>query len=128
LRFERYIADFVFVLRMNRENIRSPARSIANLEFHHVTDEINEVARKIVATLERVALQFEIDSPGGMSPASKFAVFYRFAVANDPLVGNRCVHRYVRIACRLIYCYIWLDAAYEQHRASPLSAKHGERR
>jgi hypothetical protein len=75
LQFERYIADFVFVLRMNRENIRSPARSIANLEFHHVTDEINEVARKIVATLEGVALHFEIDSPGGMSPASKFAVF-----------------------------------------------------
>src|ERR1700674_4984343 len=43
-----------FVLRMNRENIRTPARSIANLEFHHTTDEINEVARKIVAALERV--------------------------------------------------------------------------
>src|SRR6266568_9416485 len=28
-----------FVVRMNRENIRTPARSIANLEFHHTTDE-----------------------------------------------------------------------------------------
>src|SRR5882672_5472248 len=44
------------VLRMNRENIRTPARSIANLEFHHTTDEINEVARKIVAALERVGV------------------------------------------------------------------------
>lgn len=42
-----------FVVRMNRENIRTPARSIANIEFHHTTDEIDEAARKIVAALER---------------------------------------------------------------------------
>ena len=40
-----------FVCRMNREPIRSPARSVANLEFHHTGDHVNEVARKIVATL-----------------------------------------------------------------------------
>jgi len=40
------------LLRMNRENIRTPARSIANLEFHHATDEVNEVIRRIVAVLE----------------------------------------------------------------------------
>jgi ferredoxin len=45
------------VLRMNRENIRTPARSIANLEFHHTTDEINDVGRKIVATLERAGVR-----------------------------------------------------------------------
>lgn len=41
-----------FVCRMNREDIRSPARSVANLEFHHTGDHVNEVARKIVAALE----------------------------------------------------------------------------
>jgi Fe-S-cluster-containing hydrogenase component 2 len=46
-----------FVLRMNRENIRTPARSIANVEFHHTTDEINEVARKIVSVLERTGVR-----------------------------------------------------------------------
>lgn len=46
-----------FVCRMNRENIRTPARSIANLEFHHSTDEVNEVARRIVATLERTGVR-----------------------------------------------------------------------
>jgi NAD-dependent dihydropyrimidine dehydrogenase PreA subunit len=51
--FPRTKALVSFVVRMNRENIRTPARSIANLEFHHTTDEINEVARKIVAVLER---------------------------------------------------------------------------
>ncbi len=42
-----------FVCRMNREPIRSPARSVANLEFHHSGDHVNEVARKVVAALER---------------------------------------------------------------------------
>lgn len=41
-----------FVCRMNREPIRSPARSVANLEFHHTGDHVNEVARKIVTQLE----------------------------------------------------------------------------
>jgi len=46
-----------FVVRMNRENIRTPARSIANLEFHHTTDEANEVARKIVTVLEGIGVR-----------------------------------------------------------------------
>src|SRR5438874_2306244 len=41
-----------FVVRMNREPIRSPARSVANVEFHHAGDEANEIARRIVAALE----------------------------------------------------------------------------
>ena len=35
------------VCRMNPESIRTPFRSVANLEFHHATDDINEVARRI---------------------------------------------------------------------------------
>src|SRR3990170_3737301 len=41
------------VCRMNREPIRSPARSVANLEFHNAGDHVNEVARTIVAALEQ---------------------------------------------------------------------------
>lgn len=41
-----------FVVRMNREPIRNPARSIANLEFHHAGDEVNEIGHKIVRRLE----------------------------------------------------------------------------
>jgi NAD-dependent dihydropyrimidine dehydrogenase PreA subunit len=41
-----------FVCRMNREPIRSTARSVANLEFHHTGEEVNTVARKVVAALE----------------------------------------------------------------------------
>jgi ferredoxin len=42
-----------FVCRMNREPIRSTGRSLANLEFHHAGDKVNEVARHVVAALER---------------------------------------------------------------------------
>jgi ferredoxin len=41
-----------FVVRMNREPIRSPARSVANLEFHHAGERVNDIARTIVAALE----------------------------------------------------------------------------
>src|SRR3954454_3133844 len=41
-----------FVVRMNREAIRTPARSVANTEFHHSGDEVNDVARRVVRTLE----------------------------------------------------------------------------
>jgi len=40
-----------FVLRMNREPIRNPARSVANVEFHHTGDRVNETAHQIVAAL-----------------------------------------------------------------------------
>ncbi|MBP1151232.1 SCP2 sterol-binding domain-containing protein [Methylocaldum sp. RMAD-M] len=46
-----------FVCRMNRENIRSPARSVANLEFHNTGDEINEVARRMVRVLEQKGIR-----------------------------------------------------------------------
>ncbi|MGJ0509941.1 MAG: epoxyqueuosine reductase [Methylocystis sp.] len=41
-----------FVVRMNRENIRSPARSFANLEFHQSNDACDTTARAIVRALE----------------------------------------------------------------------------
>jgi NAD-dependent dihydropyrimidine dehydrogenase PreA subunit len=40
------------ISRMSRENIRTPMRSVANLEFHHTTDAVNEIVRKIALRLE----------------------------------------------------------------------------
>src|SRR3954469_21515780 len=34
-----------FVVRMNRDAIRTPARSVSNTEFHHSGDEVNDIAR-----------------------------------------------------------------------------------
>ncbi|HEX3605770.1 MAG TPA: SCP2 sterol-binding domain-containing protein, partial [Candidatus Dormibacteraeota bacterium] len=50
--FPRAATLISFVCRMNRDNIRTPARSIANLEFHHAGDHVDEVARRVVAELE----------------------------------------------------------------------------
>src|SRR3954468_13754419 len=41
-----------FVVRMNREAIRTPARSVSNTEFHHSGDEVNDVGRNVVRILE----------------------------------------------------------------------------
>lgn len=41
-----------FVVRMNREAIRTSARSVANSEFHHAGEDINETARSVVQALE----------------------------------------------------------------------------
>src|SRR5256714_14771916 len=41
-----------FVVRMNREAIRTPARSVSNTEFHHSGDEVDDIARSVVRTLE----------------------------------------------------------------------------
>jgi Fe-S-cluster-containing hydrogenase component 2 len=54
-----------FVTRMNRENIRTPVRSAANLEFHANYDHANEVARKIVRMLDHIGIR-------GMVPGASF--------------------------------------------------------
>lgn len=41
-----------FVVRMNREPLRTPARSLANLEFHQADHHVNEVGRNVVRVLE----------------------------------------------------------------------------
>ncbi|MDD4892245.1 MAG: 4Fe-4S double cluster binding domain-containing protein [Phycisphaerae bacterium] len=42
-----------FVCRMNREPIRNPARSVANLESHETADRVHKVGHAIVAAMER---------------------------------------------------------------------------
>ena len=54
-----------FVVRMNRAPIRSPARSIANLEFHHTGHDVDEVGRRIVELFEGVGVD-------AMNPAMGF--------------------------------------------------------
>jgi len=42
-----------YVVRMNREPLRAPPRSVANLEFHTVGHEVDAVGHRIVAALEQ---------------------------------------------------------------------------
>lgn len=40
--------------RLNRENLRSPARSIASIEVHHATDRLESAAHALAEALERM--------------------------------------------------------------------------
>lgn len=46
-----------YVCRMNRENIRTPARSVANLEFHHTGDHSDDVGRSVAGKLEAAGVR-----------------------------------------------------------------------
>jgi NAD-dependent dihydropyrimidine dehydrogenase PreA subunit len=63
--FPRAVAAISFVCRMNREPVRSPARSAANLEFHATTHHVDDVARAIVQRLESAGV-------GAMNAATGF--------------------------------------------------------
>src|SRR5438552_12679317 len=88
-----------FVVRMNREAIRTPARSVANTEFHHSGDEVNDVARNVVRILEGRGIR-------AMNPAMGFPMeMDRFpgkvwVVAHKPVavaagLGMMGIHRNV---------------------------------
>lgn len=47
----------VFACRMNREPIRSLARSLANVEFHHVGDHVTETSHNIARKLEDIGVR-----------------------------------------------------------------------
>jgi ferredoxin len=84
---------------MNHENIRSPARSVANLEFHHTGEHMNEVARRIVASLAQQgvrALNPAVGFPMEMErfPGQVWVVSHKpIAVAAG--LGHMGIHRNV---------------------------------
>jgi len=85
--------------RMNREPIRSPARSVANLEFHQTTDHVNEVARAVVRRLDAQgvpALNVTAGFPMEMArfPGKVWAVSHK-PVAAAAGLGHMGVHRNV---------------------------------
>jgi len=86
-----------FVCRMNREPVRSPARSVANLEFHHAGDRVNEVARSIVATLERMGVRALNPSMGFPMEQERFPgrlwVVQHKTVAVEAGLGRMGIHR-----------------------------------
>ena len=88
-----------FVRRMSREPVRSPARSIANLEFHHKGEDVNEIALRIVERLEAEGVR-------AVSPAMGFPMeMMRFperiwVVGHKPVavaagLGHMGIHRNV---------------------------------
>jgi ferredoxin len=88
------------VMRMNRDNVRSPARSVANTEFHHTGDEVNDVARHITAALERAGIRAMNPAMGFPMEADRWGCERMWVVAHKPIavvagLGRMGIHRNV---------------------------------
>jgi ferredoxin/putative sterol carrier protein len=88
-----------FVRRMSREPVRSPARSIANLEFHHKGEAVNEIALRIVERLETEGVRAVSPSMGFPMEMSRFPERV-WVVGHKPVavaagLGHMGIHRNV---------------------------------
>ena len=88
------------VMRMNLDNVRSPARSVANSEFHYTGDEVNDVARHIVAALERAGIRALNPPMGFPMEADRWGFERMWVVAHKPIavaagLGRMGIHRNV---------------------------------
>ncbi len=88
------------VCRMNPESIRTPFRSVANLEFHHTTDEVNEVARRIVERLAILGVRSLNPAAGFPMEMDRFPGGKIFVVSHKPVavaagLGQMGIHRNV---------------------------------
>lgn len=87
------------VCRMNRGAIQTPARSVANLEFHHTGDRVNEASHRIVSILEEKGVR-AINPPMGFPmemsnfPERIWVVSHKTAAVAAGL-GQMGIHRNV---------------------------------
>ena len=88
-----------FVIKMNRENIRSPMRSLANVEFHASDDQVTETSRKIVRALEQSGVRamhtaFGFPMEADRWPGKMWVVSHKL-VAQAAGLGKIGIHRNV---------------------------------
>ena len=98
--FPRTRSLISFVVRMNRDNVRNPARSVANTEFHHAGDDVNLVARRITAALERAGVQALNPPMAFPMEADRWMTDRMWVVAHKPVavaagLGRMGIHRNV---------------------------------
>ena len=98
--FRRPRALVSFVCTMNREAVRSPARSASNLEFHLTNHDTNEVARRIVRELEAVGVRAFNGAVGFPMEMDRFPSERIWVVAHKPIaveagMGRMGIHRNV---------------------------------
>jgi ferredoxin len=98
--FPRTRSLISFVVRMNRDNVRSPARSVANAEFHHTGDEASEIARRITRELERAGIRALNPPMGFPMEADRWGTERMWVVAHKPVavaagLGRMGIHRNV---------------------------------
>jgi len=98
--FPRTRSIISFVLRMNRDNVRNPARSIANTEFHHTGEEVNDIARRITSALERAGIRALNPPTGFPMETDRWGLERMWVVAHKPIavaagMGRMGIHRNV---------------------------------
>ena len=86
-----------FVIRMNRDNIRSPMRSVANVDFHHTGDDILDTARHIVKALSDAGIGAVYPAMGFPMEMDQFPgktwVISHKPVAVEAGLGHMGIHR-----------------------------------
>ena len=88
------------IVRINREPLRTPARSVANLEFHHAADAVNEIGRKLVRALEDHGIRAINPAMGFPMEMDKFPDQKLWIVSHKPVavaagMGKMGIHRLV---------------------------------
>jgi ferredoxin len=93
---QTYIA---ICLRMNRDNVRAPQRSLANAEFHQTNDEIDQVARRIARALQDAGHRAVYPAAGFPQEMDEFPgrawVIAHKVIAEAAGLGRMGIHRNV---------------------------------
>jgi ferredoxin len=89
-----------FVMRMNREPIHSPARSVANVEFHQTGHRVDETAHRIVAALEARGIRAVNPAMGFPMEVVNVGAGKIWVVSHKPIavaagLGHMGIHRNV---------------------------------
>lgn len=87
------------VIRINRENLRSPARSIASLELHQVEERLTHAAHALAAALERKGVRAATPAVGFPTESDrwpgKMHVVSHKPIAVEAGLGRMGLHRNV---------------------------------
>jgi len=113
--------------RMNREPIRSPARSLANLEFHRTGDKTNEVAATIVRRLEDQGIR-AMNAPIGFPMETSEFPGRIWTVSHKPVavaagLGQMGLHRNVihpKYGSFILLSTIFVDVEID-HETNPIA-------
>lgn len=89
-----------FAGRINRENLRSPARSVASLELHQVEEKLIYAAKALASALERKGIRAATPAPGFPMEADNWGNGAMHVVSHKPIavaagLGKMGLHRSV---------------------------------
>lgn len=111
--------------RLNRENMRSPARSIASLELHQVEERLTFAAHALAAALERKGVRAATPAPGFPMEMDrwrgKMHVVSHKPIAVEAGLGKMGLHRNVihpAFGSFVLLNTVVIDAAVDEYGAS----------